>query len=266
LLEPELLAPANQEEDPMRIVALAALLCAVALPIFAQEMEQILLPVAPSLVMCAYNSRYETHLVVYNQNARTVKTECAGDGCGEVGAAAGREMAGNAASVPLPTFLYMPKADADGLRMSLIVESGDRDKLEDRTFAELPIVRASQFVDKKISFVGVRMDPGFRQTIRIFGLDGTTYGTVQVRAYDLTTEQLVYDETMWLWPMSDERNEQGLALRPSFSMECDLSADIPANGHHVRIEIEPLSEGLKFWAFVSVTNNKTQHFYTIVPR
>ena len=30
--------------------------------------------------------------------------------------------------------------------------------------------------------------------------------------------------------------------------------------------VEPLSEGLKFWAFVSVTNNKTQHFYTIVPR
>jgi hypothetical protein len=250
----------------MRIVALASLLCALALPIVAQEMEQVLLPVAPSLVMCAYNSRYETHLVVYNQNARKVKTECAGDGCGEVSASAGREIAGNASSMPLPTFLYMPKADADGMRMSLIVESGDRDKLEDRTFAELPIVRASEFVDKKISFVGVRMDPGFRQTVRIFGLDGTTYGTVQVRAYDLTTEELVYDETMWLWPMSDERNEQGQALRPSFSMECDLSEDIPANGHHIRIEVEPLSEGLKFWAFVSVTNNKTQHFYTIVPR
>jgi hypothetical protein len=66
--------------------------------------------------------------------------------------------------------------------------------------------------------------------------------------------------------LSNERNDQGLALRPSFSMECDLSSDIPANGRHVRIEIEPLSEGLKFWAFVSVTNNKTQHFYTVVPR
>src|SRR5437764_7910459 len=250
----------------MRIAALALLLCALALPIFAQEMEQVLLPVAPSLVMCAYNSRYDTHLVVYNQNARKVKAACAGDGCGEIAATKGQEIVGNASSVPLPTFLYVPKADANGLRMSLIVESGDRDNVEDRSFAELPIVHASEFVDRKISFVGVRMDPGFRQTVRIFGLDGTTYGKVQVRAFDLTTEEMVYDETMWLWPLSDERNEQVQALRPSFSMECDLSSDIPANGHHVRIEIEPLSEGLKFWAFVSVTNNKSQHFYTIVPR
>jgi hypothetical protein len=247
-------------------IALASLVCVLALPIFAQEMEQILLPVAPSVVMCAYNSRYETHLVVYNQNARKVKAACAGDGCGEIGPTAGHEIVGNAASIPLPTFLYVPKADANGLRMSLIVESGDRDNLDDRSFAELPIVRASEFVSAKMSFVGVRMDPGFRQTVRIFGLDGTTYGMVQVRVYDLVTEELVYDEPMWLWPLSDERTEQDQALRPSFSMECDLSSDIPANGHHVRIEIEPLSEGLKFWAFVSVTNNKTQHFYTIVPR
>jgi len=82
----------------MRIVALASLLCALALPMFAQEMEQVLLPVAPSLVMCAYNSRYDTHLVVYNQNARKVKTDCAGDGCGEVGATAGREITGNAST------------------------------------------------------------------------------------------------------------------------------------------------------------------------
>jgi hypothetical protein len=247
-------------------IALASLLCAFALPIFAQEMEQVLLTVAPSLVMCAYNSRYDTHLVVYNQNARKVMAACAGDGCGEIGPTAGREITGNASSVPLPTFLYMPKADADGVRMSLIVESGDRDNQEDRSFAELPIVRASDFVDKKLTFVGVRMDPGFRQTLRIFGLDGTTFGKVQVRAYDLATEELVYDEPMWLWPLSDERNDQGQALRPSFNMECDLSGDIPANGHQVRLEIEPLTEGLKFWAFVSVTNNRTQHFYTIVPR
>src|SRR4051812_44133829 len=97
-LEPELLAPAKQEETPMRI-ALASLLCALALPIVAQEMEQVLLPVAPSVVMCAYNSRYETRLVVYNQNARKVKTDCAGDGCGEIGPTAGRELAGNAASI-----------------------------------------------------------------------------------------------------------------------------------------------------------------------
>src|SRR5258708_34599724 len=117
-------------------IALAALLCALALPIFAQEMEQILLPVAPSVVMCAYNSRYETHLVAYNQNARKVTTVCAGDGCGEIGPTPGREITGNASSVPLPTFLSMPKADANRLRMSLIGERRDPDKQEEHLLPE----------------------------------------------------------------------------------------------------------------------------------
>src|SRR5258708_12360732 len=103
-------------------IALAALLCALALPIFAQEMEQILLPVAPSLVMCAYNSRYETHLVAYNQNARKVTTVCASDGCGEIGPTAGRAIAGNPSSAPLPTFLSIPKPHPTRLRTPLILQ------------------------------------------------------------------------------------------------------------------------------------------------
>ena len=35
---------------------------------------------------------------------------------------------------------------------------------------------------------------------------------------------------------------------------------------NVRVEIEPLTEGTKFWAFMSITNNKTQQFHTITPR
>lgn len=254
----------------MRLVV-AALLCAAALPLAAQEqeIEQILLPVGPSVVMCARNSRYETRLIVYNQNERAVKPLCAGDACGgTIGAAAGQEIAGTTSMVPLPTFLYLPKGEADRLRMSLVVESGDRDHPEDHSFAELPIVRASDFRDSKMTFVGVRMDPGFRQTLRIFGLDGNAFGQVMVRAYDLATEELIYEEPHWLWPLSDEKTDSGKSLRPSFTMECDLSAELPhlLNGQHVRIELEPLTEGTKFWAFVSVTNNKTQHFYTVTPR
>ncbi len=246
--------------------AFAPLLLMVALPVAAQEMEQILLPVSPSVVMCAWNSRYETRLIVYNQNESAVRPLCADDGCGTIPAAAGREITGGVQALPLPSFLFLPKGDADKLRMSLLVESGDRDYPENHSFAELPIVRASEFRDTKITFVGVRLDPGFRQTVRIFGLDGTQFGQVAVRVYDLATDKLLYDEPMLLAPLSGEQNESGQALRPSFSMECDLSGAIPLTGGQVRIELEPLTEGLKFWAFVSVTSNKTQHFYTVVPR
>lgn len=195
-----------------------------------------------------------------------MRTICAEDGCGTIAAASGREIIGDTRMVPRPTYLFLPKEQADRLRLSLVVESGDIDHPETHAFAELPIVRASDFRDTKLTLVGVRMDEGFRQTVRIFGLDGNQWGAVQVRAYDLASAELVYDDTMVLAPMSDERLPDGTSMRPSLSMECDLTKDVPANGHNLRLEIEPLTAGLKFWAFVSVTSNKTQQFYTIVPR
>jgi hypothetical protein len=33
----------------------------------------------------------------------------------------------------------------------------------------------------------------------------------------------------------------------------------------VRVEVTPLTEGLRFWTFVSITNNETQHVTTITP-
>jgi len=247
-------------------LGIVLLACAVAVPVCADEVEQLLLPVAPSVVMCARNSRYETRLVVYNQNERAVQPRCADDGCGAIAPKAGREIHGGPNAAPIPSFLFLPKSEADHLRLSLVVESGERDHPENNSFAELPVVRASEFREGLVNVVGVRLDPGYRQTVRIYGLDGTQYGEVMLRVYDLDTGDFLAQWMYHLWPLSDERNEDGLALRPSFGMECDMSSVIPSNGQNVRVELEPLTPGLKFWAFVSVTNNVTQHFYTITPR
>ena len=247
-------------------LGIVLLACAVAVPVCADEVEQLLLPVAPSVVMCARNSRYETRLVVYNQNERAVQPRCAEDGCGAFAPKAGREIHGGPNAAPIPSFLFLPKSEADHLRLSLVVESGERDHPENNSVAELPVVRASEFREGIVNVVGVRLDAGYRQTVRIYGLDGTQYGEVMLRVYDLDTGDFLAQWMYHLWPLSDERNEDGLALRPSFGMECDMSSVIPSNGQNVRVELEPLTPGLKFWAFVSVTNNVTQHFYTIIPR
>jgi hypothetical protein len=68
--------------------------------------------------------------------------------------------------------------------MSLVVESGVRDREDGHAFTELPIARTSDFREDKLTLVGVRMDPGYRQAIRIFGLDGG-FSAVMVRAFDL---------------------------------------------------------------------------------
>jgi hypothetical protein len=249
----------------MRVIV-TSLLCALALPLAAQELEQLLLPVEPSVMFCSHNAEYDTRLIAYNMNEHPVRLVCAEDNCGAVGRLAGSEITGASTAPAYPTFLYLPKSDVDGVRMSLVVESSVRDHPEDHSFAELPIAHASDFRDSKITLVGVRMDAGFRQALRIFGLDGTL-GQVMVRAYNLKTDELLYEEAHWLWPQSDERTANGMPLRPSLSIECDLSAELPDlhDGQYVRIELEPLTPGYKFWSFVSLTNNKTQHFYTVTP-
>ena len=249
----------------MKIVV-AALFSALTLPLSAQETDQLLLPVAPSVMHCANNAEFATRLVVYNRNRRPVQLQCAAAACGDVSAVAGRAMEGPEVLDAYPSFLYLPKSDAEGVGMSLLVESNPMDHPEDRELQELPIVRASDFRASKLTLVGLRMDPGDRQALRIFGLDGT-FGQVMVRAFDLSTNELLYEEEHSVWPLTDERTADGRPLRPALSIECNVFSELPqVSGQYVRIEIEPITPGYRIWSLISVTNNKTQHFYTIVPR
>jgi hypothetical protein len=47
----------------------------------------------------------------------------------------------------------------------------------------------------------------------------------------------------------------------------DLTAAFPqlASAQLLRIVLDPVSADLRFWAFVSVTNNETQHVTVITP-
>jgi hypothetical protein len=255
----------------MRVKALVLVLSlsalGAALPLAAQEYEQLMLPVAPSLVFCAYESRYETRLVAFNDHASMASRFCADDRCHELAPKTGSEITNvESGGTPLPVFLYVPKETAASMRMSLTVEASNKDHLEERGFTELPIVRASEFTEGKLQLVGLRMDPGFRQTVRMFGLDGAMSGWVMMRAYKLNSNEQLFEWPFYVGPISDERTSDGKQLRPAFGMECDISAYLHSYGQKVRIDLESMTPGLKYWAFISVTNNKTQHFYTVLPR
>lgn len=45
-----------------------------------------------------------------------------------------------------------------------------------------------------------------------------------------------------------------------------MSLHTPCMEFSMRVEIEPLSEGLRFWPFVSVTDNRTQHVTIFEPQ
>ncbi len=245
------------------VLVLALVLC---LPVLAADYEQLMLPVAPSLAFCAYDSRYETRLVAFNDHAAMASRLCADNRCHDLEAKTGGEITNAESGGPLPVFLYVPKEVADSMRMSLVVEASNKDRLDERGFTELPIVRASDFTEGKLQIVGLRMDPGFRQTVRIFGLDGLLSGHVMMRAYKLNSNQLLFEWPFYVGPLAGEQHTaDGKQLRPAFGMECDMSAYLHSYGQKIRLVFESMTPGMKFWAFISVTNNKTQHFYTVLP-
>lgn len=250
----------------MKRAVLVALVILVALPLAAAEYEKLLLPVAPSIVICDKHSKYDTRLVAFNGNKHAVERICSdGELCRGLAARTGTVIAGRPERVPQPAFMYIPKEDAANMQLSLMVESSDSMKPEERSYTELPIVRESDFRSDTINIVGVRMDKDFRKTLRIFGLDGSTPIAVRVRVFSLGWSWPAYEHVYWLLPQAGQ-NDEGLDLAPTFNMECDLSAYVGNYDDPVRVELEPLTEGAKIWGFVSVTNNATQHFYTVVPR
>jgi len=237
----------------------------IAVPALAADYEKLLLPVAPSVVYCGYHSKYDTRLIAFNGNAAGVERFCSDEVCGALPASTGTVLSGEHVPIPKPAFIYVPKEVARDMQMSLIVESSDLLRPEERSYTELPVVRESDFREGKIQIVGVRMDDGFRKTLRIYGLNGAEGALVKVRVYALRATTPAYEHEYWLYPQGG-LNGAGLDAAPSFNMECDLSAYIENYGAPVRVEVEPVTPGTRIWAFVSITNNVTQHFYTVVPR
>lgn len=236
----------------MRSVALSIGALILAFPVFGAELETIMLPIQPSVVLCGYHSQFETSLLVYNDDVRLSQTFGLAPKTGSV-------VTGEIDLVPLPTLLRVPAAEAAKMQMSLLVESIDRDVPERRSYSEIPVVRERDWKTGPIQIAGVRIDEGFRQTLRIYAADERPV-EVAVRVYPLHSSYPLDYNGGWRYLLRSHEADS-----PAFNMECNLN-DLYEAGQQVRIEITPLTEGARIWAFVSVTNNVTQDFYTVLPR
>ncbi len=190
---------------------------------------------------------------------------------------------------PLPSEITIRTAPlaVGGLRGTLIsVEADDprqtgfglrfRDLSRQSTTwgTELPAPREGAFRTSRFSLIDVPVTEGFRQTLRIYELDGTPRdAVVRVRIYRLDPDR------RWVNEGPDELlGETELALSfggipdelieyPGYAEVTDLAAIAPlGDAERLRIEIEPVTEGLRLWAFVTIIQNDTQHATVISPQ
>lgn len=158
-------------------------------------------------------------------------------------------------------FLYVRTADEAKLHLNARVY--DVSRTEQTAGSEIPIVRGNDFTSGRVSLLGIPVAPQYRHTLRIYDLDGHANGQVllQIYANGRTNPETTFRRTLSV-PVGARTTEDGLPSHPGV-IQFELGQVISLDGvDTLRVDIEPVTPGLRLWSFVSVTNNETHHVTT----
>lgn len=150
---------------------------------------------------------------------------------------------------------------------------------------EIPSVRESRALKQTFSLLDIPVDANFRSTLRIYDFDGRSDARVIVRFFRVTPDQvlqsdpfhpgtalvpdvLLKEATVSLVP---ERHIVDLNVASVYDLgyaELLNFTNLPElqSASALRVEIQPVTPGLRLWAFVSVTNNDTQQVTVSTPQ
>jgi hypothetical protein len=153
-------------------------------------------------------------------------------------------------------FVYIPR-DQSG-RVAMNLRAYDTSRSAENFGTEIPVVRDTEFADiHPIVLVGIPTDARFRNTLRIYsaGQGGNVSLRIQGAGVDI-------QQSLHLPAQPD-------LLHPGYVQ----FSNFPIGVGPVRVTIDgvaqpssPPQPSVSHWAFVSVTNNATQHITTITPQ
>ena len=168
---------------------------------------------------------------------------------------------------PQGIFIYVDQNQRADLHFNLRVRDVSRQLLTWGT--ELPVVSEHAFASRNLVLLNVPLETGFRVGLRIYESRSGGAGSALVRIFD---DDVSGVPVVGIPPLV----ETTLALSarepsihwPGYAQILDLRGVLPqlSGVSRARIEIEPLGEATRIWAFVSVTSNETQQVTTITPQ
>lgn len=166
-------------------------------------------------------------------------------------------------ALPAPPFphgviMYVPRDSAAGLHFGLRVR--DLTRQAEALGTEIPVVRERDLRAGAFSLLDIPTDARYRVKLRIYSLE-TALAPIEVRFHRMTSPFTQAGVTL-IDPRPDK-------LTPPAYAELDLEQIFPklAAQGPFRVEIRPLAPSAKpsFWAFISITNNQTQHVTVVTP-
>ena len=181
-------------------------------------------------------------------------------------------------SSPSGAFLYVERSRAQQLSANYVVADYARNPVRE---THLPLVRESEFFTGTRSIVSMPVSVYARTALRIYDLDSRPTSEVIVRFYDAVESispsptvrkfgevrvTLSYDAAADACGFSFGCPPD-IAYHPGYGEISNLLAAVPAiyDARNVRIEIEPVTEGLRYWPMVTITDDFTNFvsIYTV---
>lgn len=156
-------------------------------------------------------------------------------------------------------FFYLPKEERGRVAMNL--RAYDTSRSAENFGTEIPIVRTSEFAKNgdPITLIGVPSDPRFRNTLRIYSY-GETSTPLEVT---IEGENGLFLEHVVDLPAQPDHYHPGYVEMTNF----------PTGAGMLRVTITPIIPPISapipppdHWAFISVTNNETQHITLVTPQ
>jgi hypothetical protein len=160
-------------------------------------------------------------------------------------------------ATPPGAFVYVSSGDADALHLLLRVF--DRNRLDVNWGTAVPTPRERDFKSVPIVLVDIPASSNFRSRLRVYDFDGHDGALVDVVIRDQSRNTILSQERVTLRtgiPVSPQR--------PGFPAAADLPFRCEGE-RECAVTVIPLTEGVRIWAFASITNQQTHHVTVSVP-
>ena len=163
----------------------------------------------------------------------------------------------------LSQLLYISEQAERNVSMGLRIADTSRHALNGGT--DLPVIREGDFLTQKAQLLNVPLDnQTFRLLLRLYEVNYSE-AHFAVRFYDADGDAMpIYGASL-----TTKTPEQGPFRGEAAYTELDITTLLYlrlAWPEIARIEIEPLTAGARYWAFISLTNNETQLVTLVTPQ
>lgn len=205
-------------------------------------------------------SSWATEVAVQNTNPYAVEFYRGPDAMPAIAAGATERVGFQPA--PGGVFMIVPRGQAQGLRFNAMIRDVSRPMQAWGT--ELPIVRESRF-RTDLTLLNVPVYPGYRSMLRIYSLGSVpVFGGVHF--YSMDDGRTLRDTSFVLAsPEPCVSVESCSSNRPAYVALPSVIDALPVTSASERVGVR-ITSNEPVWAFITITNNETQHAAIISPQ